>query len=295
MSTGEAEEKEQDIDRWLGGRSFDDWRTQFDDRGYVIFENVLSPDEISGYRDALEPHLEENLQGRNDFEGLKTNRVYALLAKDPIFADMVTHPLALAFADAELGESCLLSSLLAINLQPGETVQPWHRDDGHIGVPMPHPPFGISRFWALDETTAENGATELLPGSHNWSLQEFEGTLKSGDFSNREMRGVDDDPGFRADAVTATMPAGSLMVVKSTLWHRGGANRSNAPRLIVTPQYCLGWARQLENMMAVIPRQIAAGYPKRVRELIGYSIHPPFMGYADGRHPDKLLDGVGPS
>ena len=27
----------------------------------------------------------------------------------------------------------------------------------------------------------------------------------------------------------------------------------------------------------------------RLQELIGYSIHPPFMGMIDGRHPKKLL------
>ena len=29
----------------------------------------------------------------------------------------------------------------------------------------------------------------------------------------------------------------------------------------------------------------------RARELIGYSIHPPFMGYVDGVHPKRLLRG----
>ena len=83
--------------------------------------------------------------------------------------------------------------------------------------------------------------------------------------------------------------AGSFMVAKGNLWHRGGANRSKSSRLIITPQYCAGWARPLENVMAAVPREMAAELPERVRELIGYSIHPPFMGYVDGVHPGKLL------
>lgn len=86
------------------------------------------------------------------------------------------------------------------------------------------------------------------------------------------------------------MPAGSLMLAKGTLWHRGGANVSTAPRLIITPQYCPGWTRQLENMAIAVPPDIAKTLPKRARELIGYSIHGPFMGYVDGRHPDRALD-----
>ena len=65
----------------------------------------------------------------------------------------------MAFAEAELGESCLLSALLAINLQPGETVQPWHFDDGGAKIPRPRPPLGVSTFWAIDDTTESNGAT----------------------------------------------------------------------------------------------------------------------------------------
>ncbi len=49
------------------------------------------------------------------------------------------------------------------------------------------------------------------------------------------------------------------------------------------------WARQLENMiLAVGPK--AADYSERIRAMMGYSIHPPFMGYVDGRHPLRCLD-----
>ena len=183
---------------WLKGRLFASWREELDRRGYLIFERVLSPDRVAEIRAALAPFLERDLTGRNDFEGLKTNRVYALLAKSPLFADLAIHPLALAFAEAELGQSCLLSALLAINLHPGETAQPWHFDDG-------------------------------------------------------------------------------------------GANLSDRPRLIITPQYCVGWVRQLENMSLAVPAELAEKLPERARELIGYSIHPPFMGHVDGVHPKRLL------
>ena len=114
---------------WLEGRSFASLKEEFDRSGYLIFERVLPPERVAEIRAALAPHLARDLLGRNDFEGTKTNRVYALLAKSPVFAELAIHPLAMAFVEAELGESCLLSALLAINLHPGETVQPWHFDD----------------------------------------------------------------------------------------------------------------------------------------------------------------------
>ena len=45
------------------------------------------------------------------------------------------------------------------------------------------------------------------------------------------------------------MPAGSVVVFLGTLWHRGGANRSDRSRLAITPQYCEPWARQQEQMV----------------------------------------------
>ena len=122
---------------WLRGRRFSSWREEFDRLGYLIFERVLPQDRVAEIRAALAPHLARDLRGRNDFEGVKTNRVYALLAKSPLFAELVAHPLVMAFVEAELGESCLLSALLAINLQPGETVQPWHFDDNGAKIPRP--------------------------------------------------------------------------------------------------------------------------------------------------------------
>ena len=274
---------------WLQGRTFASWREEFDSSGYLIFERVLSPDCVAGIRAALAPYLERDLTGRNDFEGLKTNRVYALLAKSPLFADLAIHPLALAFAEAELGQSCLLSALLAINLHPGETVQPWHFDDSGIRVPRPRPALGISAFWAIDDTTESNGSTEVIPGSHLWDGQIVEGAVRPADFTNKAAPTADRDFGNRPDAVKLVMPSGSLAIAKGTLWHRGGANLSDRPRLIITPQYCAGWVRQLENMVLAVPAEVAEKLPERARELIGYSIHPPFMGHVDGVHPKRLL------
>lgn len=272
---------------WLGQRSFADAYAEYEEQGFIMFEGVASQSDVDGWLEALEPHMIH--AGRNDFEGLDSNRVYALLSKSDRFADMVAHPLALAFAEAELGQTCLLSACLAIRLHSGETVQPWHTDDGSIWVDMPHPAFGVSAFWALSDTTETNGATEVIPGSHTWTKARIEMLNDPGGFSSTEKKSQDHDPFAHPDAIKATMPAGSLMLAKGTLLHRGGANKSDSPRTIVTPQYCAGWARQLENHMAITPKEITAKLPKRVRELMGYSIHPPFMGYVDGMHPERLL------
>lgn len=265
---------------------------EFDRNGYMLFESVLEPQMLEDIRAALAPYLAGDIAGRNDFEGLKTNRVYAMLAKGRVFADLACHPLALAFAEADLGKECLLSACLAINIHPGETVQPWHYDDSHYRLSRPRQSLGVSAFWAIDETTELNGATEIIPGSHLWPEQNLPGGNTLATFGDRRVRDVGDDPGARSDSVQVAMQPGSLMLAKGTLWHRGGANRSDRSRMIITPQYCPGWTRQLENMALAVPPAIAASLPERARQLIGYSIHPPFMGYVDGMHPNRVLADI---
>ena len=175
--------------------------------------------------------MRSHYRGRNDFEGFATNRVYGLLAKSPTEATLVTHPRVLAILDAMLLPGYLLSANLAINLLPGETAQDVHFDDTFYPVPRPRRPIGISTIWAIDDFTAANGATEVIPGSHRWG---------------------DGPPPPDAELVTVEMPAGSVVVFAGTLFHRGGANTTDRPRLAITPQYCEPWARQQENMMAVV-------------------------------------------
>lgn len=251
------------------GRSFAELWADYDRDGYVIIERVLSADQVEAIRTALTPHL--NKRGRNDFEGTRSHRVYSLIEKAPdVFGPLAAHPMVMPFVEKELGRSCLLSAMLAVELLEGETAQDWHYDDEQILVPRPRPAHGVSTFWAIDDTTEENGATQIIPGSHLWD----EGDRPEGNH-----------PGM----ISAAMPSGSLMITKGTLYHRGGNNLTDKPRLIVTPQYCPGWARPLEAMTLSVSKDTARALPKRVRELIGYNIHAAFMGYVDGMHPDRTL------
>jgi len=272
---------------WLSAETFQEALTDVHDRGYVIIEDVLSSSDCNDYRQILEQFMAVSPAGRNVFEGTSSHRLYALLAKSERFADMIEHPLALAFAEHFLGESCLLSACLSINLHPGETVQPWHTDDGHISVPQPHDVFGISVFWALDDTTETNGATEVLPYSHQWESPDIVDRLEDEHFEQRSA--LSEHPQAGIDRVKATMKAGSLMIMRSDVWHRGGANQTNEDRLIVTPQYCAGWARPLETMLLAVSPETVARLPSRTQALLGYSIHTPFMGYVDGMHPSRVL------
>ena len=71
--------------------------------------------------------------------------------------------------------------------------------------------------------------------------------------------------------------------------HRGGRNRSETARCAFSHQYCQPWARQQENFTLGVPAEVAREMPPRLQELLGYSIHPPFMGQLSASHPRKAL------
>ena len=58
----------------------------------------------------------------------------------------------------------------------------------------------------------------------------------------------------------------------------------------MTVQYCQPWLRPQESQLLIAPPDVARRLPPRVRAMLGYSIHPPFIGQVEGKHPLRLVD-----
>ncbi len=239
------------------------------ERGYAVVEGALDAGEQADARAALEPLLAAGPFGRNDFEGFHTKRVYSLPAKSRAFDRLIEDPLVLQVAEQILGEGFLLTAALAIDIHPGENAQDLHFDEAfYFSLPRPRPPVSLSTLWALDDFTAANGATVMIPGSHAWG---------------------DEQPEPYTERVPLEMPAGAVAIYPGTLWHAGGPNTSDGTRLGISIQYVVSWARQQESYLLEFPPDRAREVSPRLRELLGYSIGPAFMGHVDGRHPEKLV------
>lgn len=235
--------------------------------GYVIIKGLLSKEECAAIKAEGFPLLAHT--GRNSFEGVQTQRVYNVLSKTRVIDNLAEHPRLLGLLDRLFLPNYLLSQSQLINIHPGEAPQALHFDDAFYRIPRPRPPLGFATVWAIDDFTAENGATNIVPGSHAW--------------------GADKLP-TRQDAIPAIMPAGSVVAFLGTTWHGGGQNRSEVPRFAVTHQYCEVYMRQQENYLLELSKSTVRELSPQMRALVGYSIHPPFMGMVDGRHPLKTLE-----
>jgi ectoine hydroxylase-related dioxygenase (phytanoyl-CoA dioxygenase family) len=236
--------------------------------GYVVIERLIPQDKIDEIRTDILPRFTYT-SGRNTFEGFATQRLYSLFEKTMVCNDLVDHPRILALLDRVLEPNYLLSAVQAINILPQEAAQPLHHDDAFYPVKRPRAPLGAATIFAIDDFTVDNGATVVLPGSHTWD----------------ERRPTDAD-----ERRTLVMPAGSVVFFLGTLWHSGGANRTNRSRLALTVQYCAPWCRPQENFSLAISRERVKQCSPHVQRMLGYSIHQPFMGYVDGMHPLRLLE-----
>lgn len=251
--------------------------------GYTVIEDFLDGAALDAVRAGLSPYLGRH-SGRNGFEGFRTERVYTLVARGTIFEAATADARILALLDRFLLPGYLLTASQAISIAPGETAQPLHFDDGFYRMARPRPAISLSMICAVDAFTPENGATEIIPGSHAWSSEQV-AALTGED-------GVGGAPGAAAEALLTpvVMPAGAAVVFQGTLLHRGGANRSGGPRLAFTNQYCEPWARTQENFYLGVPREQVAAMTPELKSLLGYNIWPPFMGQVTASHPLKSLE-----
>lgn len=238
------------------------------ENGYVIIPELLPREMMEAIKPEVAGHL--TYDGRNEFEGHKTRRIYSVIEKTLACNPLVDHPLVLALLDRVLAQNYLLSQLQVIQIFPGEVRQPLHHDDGFYPFPRPRAAFSAATIWAIDDFTEENGATLVIPKSHLWE--------------DRPPAEID-----TSELVPAVMPAGSVIFFLGTLWHCAGPNRSKATRMAATAQYCEPWARQQENYSLAISRERAKLCSERIQEMLGYSMLFPFIGFVDGRDPKRLL------
>lgn len=239
--------------------------------GYTIVEDAIEPDVVDALADDLR-RLEDAydvVPADNSFEGSRTVRIYNLLALGPVYAAVPVHPNVLPVVERVLDEGCLVSSLSSIAIMPSEIAQPIHADDQLIPLDKPHAPTVCNSMWALTDFTEVNGATRVVPGSH--------------------LADHSPEYGSPYDSVPAEMAKGSVLIWHGSLWHGGGANTTDERRLGLAMNYCAGFIRQQENQQLGIPREIAAGFSPRLRELCGYGIYRGLMGHINKRDPAEIL------
>jgi ectoine hydroxylase-related dioxygenase (phytanoyl-CoA dioxygenase family) len=215
-------------------------REQLDRDGYAALPGVLSDAQVA----AMRARLGGLLAAEGDRAGLEvhqeagTDRLADLVNKSSVFERCFTDPRVLACVAHVLGEF-KLSSLNSRAALPGRGHQGLHVD---WNGPVPADGYQVcNSIWLLDDFTAGNGATRVVPGTH-----------RSGTVPRLAMP---DPAAAHPDEVLITGRAGTVVVFNSHLWHGGTENRSGRPRRALHCYFTRrGNQQQLDQKKFIRPR-----------------------------------------
>jgi len=243
--------------------------------GAVIVERLVPRAMMDRARAELEPYVQATAFGNDPFAGRHTRRTGGLLLRSPTCRELVMHPLALEATRASLTDASSfhlhLTQVIAIG--PGEPGQTIHRDQWAFDF-FPFPPgyeVQCNTIWAMNDFTAENGATRVIPGSNHYE-------------DRREFT--------HADCEAAAMPVGSVIFYNGSVYHGGGANQSTDTRFGINITYARSWLRQEENQYLAVPHDVARTFPENLLRVMGYARGAYALGYVDDlRDPLEVLLG----
>ena len=245
---------------------------RIESEGYTIVEGAIEPELVDALRTTLrQTFVDLGIEPKGTrAEGFATRRLYNLVPRAEVFQRLPTHPSVLPIVEQLLEPDLLLSGTTAMDIGPGEVLQGLHADDGFFKIGRPHRPMMSTTIWALSDFTADNGATRIVPGSH------------------REPHHP--TPDDESKMIPAEMPAGSVMIMDSQLWHCGGPNSTDDEwRLGLNVQYVRGFFRTQQNQYLSVPHDQVREYPPRLRELLGFELYRGIMGHVDGQSPAAAI------
>ncbi len=236
-------------------------KADLSEHGFSIIEDVLTPEETAEVRRRLvAAAAESERRGIATFiEGLDPNpcnvRVFNLLDLDPVFVDLISHPVALEIAGHLLDDDFIISNFTANIARPGSESMVIHSDLG-IVLPEPwHAPWSLNVIWCLDDVRGENGGTLYMPGSH------------------RYQRRADVPDDIAQQMVPFEAQAGSVVAMDGRLWHTSGMNRTrDEERALLFGYYSRSFIRPQWNFNVGLSEAVKQGLPPQLRRWLGLEL-----------------------
>ena len=247
--------------------------------GAIVIRQAFDADTIAEARALIMDYSSVDADKVTHFQGQNTDkldlqrRVWNLVNKGEVFERMVQHPDIMTIVEAFLGNECILGSLAANRLLPGGPGQEPHIDYPYWDLykrdsfPMninSTVPLNCQVTILLDDFTAENGATAMLPTSQ------------------RELVYPNDPELFAANAIRQTGRAGDVVIFNGMCWHCAMPNNSDADRTGVLIEYLPKFIVPLEDQRRGVRQEVVDRSSPRLKRLLGHVYpYPQLLDEAD--------------
>lgn len=230
--------------------------------GYVLFQNVLSSEEID--------EIKEGVRYAFEGKGAAVMLQGPMFEKGEVFEKLVDYPGIIDFMEEVLGADCQLSSMNGMRTMKDNGVSKWHVDEA-LFFPLPDnieldsriqlPVYLMNALYYLDDITEEMGPTQVVPGSHRaGKLLNF--TEEIEDYKGQEP-------------ISILAKKGDCLVFNSQVWHRGAPNQSDKARyvqqIIYRKKFIIPHMNHDNNTAYQIPLPILERANNRRKRLLGYN------------------------
>ena len=265
-TTGAAAEYWRDKDLPCPVKDIRTLRSDLEQWGYCLIQEGLSAAQYNSMKNRLvEQAAGERKAGVASWMGTEpipgqatsnTQFLHALINKGEQFVQCVEHdamgvqagPLIEQLLNETVGPDFLMSSFIAIISNPNNMPQGLHQDQATAPFQDSVAPYTVNTMFIMEDMTAHNGGTLVVPGSHKL-------------LSRAGSGGAIKEP--LPPAINLAAPAGTVMMFEGRLLHGTGVNQSNGSRMICVMNSIKPFMRQQELHMLSAKRQILEnGSPK---------------------------------
>ena len=228
--------------------------------GYAVIDSGYSPEELEQFAAAFERAkavLFERNGGEDALEEIdEQNTIRVPMALEPLFLELARNDAVLAVCRQLIGDYIVLNQQNGIVNPPSG--QRYNQGAYHRDLPFQHfvstRPLAINALFCLDEFTAANGATYVVPASHR-------------------QEAFPSDSVVLATRVQVCAPAGSYILLDGLTYHSGAMNQTERGRRAVNHVYSVPIIRPQIDLPAVLGADFAAD--PAVRRLLGYELGVP--------------------
>ena len=206
--------------------------------GFVVLSDVVD----TRHLDILLARMLEDLQALVGRADAPFNWNTGNVQQDPppfppyLFEDVLLNKMVLAVTRALLGGGVKNTMYSGNTALPSDSRQPVHADTGHLWprLEVAHPPVQLVVNVPVVDMSAENGSTELWPGTHR------DTTITAG----KDIKVPADALERRRAFVPPIQPVvrrGGVLIRDMRLWHAGMPNRTQNPRPMIAMVHVPGW------------------------------------------------------